>query len=323
MDRSGVINIDEAFVTPLVVTQAINLTLETFIPVIVGRIAEKKKQLERAARRRSSSLKKGTRRGLTKFSHGFVGGFTAVADVVSRRSSSATSDDIGALPALEAADRGIQMTALSSGAAAAEPDVIVEEPDEAVASEAPGDSLMPPAEPLGMVATKQPQMELKLQPGSQSMLTADEEKLASSEHINTPVSAKESKQAKSMAVLGVRVAYHEVSGLVSEVRATWMRKATSQAAAVHNVQALLTFADTTEDSNDYDANAVIKQSEMSEFHPRTDYLDMMMQFGYVTSALRMSRAPGVNRVALTPRVCFRIDRAQCSPPPGRWLPSAP
>lgn len=37
--KPGVINIDEAFVTPLIVTQGINLALETLIPYIMSKKA--------------------------------------------------------------------------------------------------------------------------------------------------------------------------------------------------------------------------------------------------------------------------------------------
>jgi hypothetical protein len=49
--KAGDLNIDEAFVTPLVVTQAINLTLETFIPSLLGYLAHATHQKLRDVRR--------------------------------------------------------------------------------------------------------------------------------------------------------------------------------------------------------------------------------------------------------------------------------
>ena len=41
----------------------------------------------------------------------------------------------------------------------------------------------------------------------------------------------------------------------------------------------------TDDSNKYDATQVMLQIDRGPWHPRIDYLDIMMQFGYVPTCV--------------------------------------
>mmetsp|Transcript_6431 Transcript_6431/g.22938 ORF Transcript_6431/g.22938 Transcript_6431/m.22938 type:complete len:1202 (-) Transcript_6431:30-3635(-) len=298
--RPGVINIDEAFVTPLVVTQAINLTLETFIPYLMNRSALRQAELARNTRKRMTGLRKGAKKGVTKFLH-----FT---DALADNLTFSITHTVGGLvrsSEASAADADAAQAAVADGAAGAGADGDGESKaagdgggaDGGGASEggdggggggsgAGGDDGGDDVGDGGVAVTMEGAVHVEVAPAAPADAVVDpalkpaEIEAGEAPHIDVLAGLDEKQKRKALIKhsthdMGVRCAYHEVHELVEDVRGVWATNG-----ATH--RANLDFADTTGDSNDYDANEVIVQCERAEFHPRTDYLDMMMQFGYVT-----------------------------------------